>query len=137
MMLLFAGLALLAVIATGVAADSLITVPISKRIDFNGIPDFTKRDREHLRNLVKRGGYRRQSSTAHKTTGIPLNNTGGIYVATIGTGEPATSLRTVSLVNFCLARSLIFSPKTNSLLIPGAPRPGWERTSITLKPRTV
>ena len=90
-MLLFAGLALLAVLATGVAADSLITVPISKLTDFNGMPDFIKRDREHLRNLVKRGGHRRQSSTVNEPPSILLNNTGGIYVATIGIGEPATN----------------------------------------------
>jgi hypothetical protein len=96
-MLLFAGLAPLVVLATGVVADStlardsLIKVPISKRINFNGIPDFTKRDREHLRNLVKRGGHRRQSSTANKVPDISLNNTGGIYVATIGVGDPPTN----------------------------------------------
>ena len=124
MMLLFAGFAPLVVLATGVAADfplardSLITVPISKRIDFNGIPDFIKRDREHLRDLVKRGGHRRQFSTANKTPSILLNNTGGIYVATIGIGEPATNCESC---NFCLARSLILLPKTDSLLIPGVP----------------
>jgi hypothetical protein len=96
-MLLFAGFAPLVVLATGVVADSspardsIITFPISKRLNFNGIPDFTKRDRDHLRNLVKRGGHRRQSSTVNKTPDIPLNNTGGIYVATIGVGDPPTN----------------------------------------------
>lgn len=95
-MLLLAGLAPLVVLATGVVADpslardSLITFPISKRINFNGIPDFTKRDRKHSRNLVKRGCNRRQSSAVSKTPGIPLNNTGGIYAVNIGVGDPPT-----------------------------------------------
>jgi hypothetical protein len=99
MLLLAAILVPLVVLATGVVADStpardsLIKVPISKRTNFNGIlPDFAKRDREHLRNLVKRSGHRRKCSTGNKTPpSIPLNNTGGIYVATIGVGEPATN----------------------------------------------
>ena len=98
-MLLSTGLASLVVLATGVVADpslaiardSLIRVPISKRINFNGIPDFTKRDRDHLRNLVKRSGHRHRSPNVNKIPDIPLNNTGGIYVATIGVGEPATN----------------------------------------------
>ena len=95
-MLLFAGLVPLVVLATGVVADSplardsLVTVPISKRIDSNGIPDSTKRDRGHLSNLVKRGGHRCQSRTVNKTLNLPLNNTGFNYVVTIGVGEPAT-----------------------------------------------
>jgi hypothetical protein len=94
-MLLVAGLAPLVVLATSVVAnpsvarDSLITVPISKHINFNGAPDFIKRDREHLKNLVRRG-RRWQSLAVNKTPDITLNNTGGIYVATIGVGEPAT-----------------------------------------------
>ncbi len=86
-MLLVAGLVPLVVLATrvlgdpSVARDSLFTVPISKRISFNGAPDFTQRDRKRLRNLVKR---------VNMAPSIPLNNTGGAYVATIGVGEPAT-----------------------------------------------
>ena len=95
-MLLLAGLAPLVVLATGVVAaslarDSLITVPISKRINFNGMPDLAKRDREHLRNLVKRGVHQRQSSTVNKVADIPLSNPGGIYVATVSVGDPPTS----------------------------------------------
>jgi hypothetical protein len=96
-MLLSAGLAPLVLLVAGVIADpslardSLITVPISKRTDFNAIPDFTKRDRERLRQLVERSSHRRQSSTVSKAPDIPLNNTGGIYVATIGVGNPATN----------------------------------------------
>jgi hypothetical protein len=124
-MLLSAGLASLVVLATGVVADpslaiardSLIRVPISKHINFKGIPDFTKRDRDHLRNLVKRCGHRHQSPTVNKTPNIPLDNIGGIYVATIGVGD--------------------LSPKTDSSLILGAPPPGWERITIMLKPRAV
>lgn len=97
LVLLLSGLASLAVLATGVvnnpslARDSLIAVPISKRVDFNGIPDFTKRDREHLRNLVKRGGHRHRSLTVNKTPSMPLNNTGGGYVVTVGVGQPPTN----------------------------------------------
>ena len=96
-MFLFTGLAPLIVLATGLVADpslardSLVRVPISKRTNFNGISDFSKRDREHLGSLVKRGRHRRQSSTVNKVADIPLNNTGGVYVATIGVGDPPTS----------------------------------------------
>ncbi|KAI0279620.1 acid protease [Russula aff. rugulosa BPL654] len=94
MLLLLARLAPLVVLATGHLTDpslaraSLLKVPISKRIDFNGRSDFTKRDREHLRNLVRRGGHRRRSSTVNKITDIALNNTGGIYVANVSVGDP-------------------------------------------------
>jgi hypothetical protein len=141
-MLLLTGLAPLVVLVTGVVADpslardSLITVPISQRMNFNGIPDFTRRGREHSRNLVKRGGHRRQSSTVNKTPDISLNNTGGIYVATIGIGEPATECESRKFLPR-MVPYLIFSPKTDSSLIPGAPLPGWERPSLTLKPRAV
>jgi hypothetical protein len=141
MLLLAAVLAPLVVLAAGVVADStpardsLIKVPITKRTNFNGIPDFAKRDREHLRNRVKRGGHRRQSSTINKVPSIPLNNTGGIYVATIGIGEPATNCECCKFLPRMVSN--ILAPKTNSSLIPGAPSPGWERISLSFKPRAV
>ena len=97
MLLLLTGVAPLIALAAGFVADplltrhSLLTVPITRHVEFNGISDFTKRDREHLRNLVKRGRHRRQSSTASKVANTPLNNTGGIYVATIAVGNPPTN----------------------------------------------
>ena len=114
-MFLSAGLAPLVMLAMGLVADPslalashyLLTVPISRHVDFNGISDFTKKDREHLRNLVKRGRHRRQSSTVNKVANIPLNNTGGIYVATIGVGTPPTSCGSCiflpSMVSYILA----------------------------------
>ncbi len=77
-LLLVAGLVPLAVLATGLVADtslaqdSLLKMPISKRNSFNVISDFTKRDhREHWRNLVKRGGHRRQSPDREQNTVHP------------------------------------------------------------------
>ena len=99
LLLLLAGLApSLVVLAAGVVADppfardTLLTVPISKRINYNGIYDLTKRDREHFTNLVKRGGgHRRQSSNINKIPSILINNTGIGYVATIAVGSPPTN----------------------------------------------
>jgi hypothetical protein len=98
-MLLLAGLAPLVALVAGVVTDpsptrhSFLTVPISKHLDFNakGMSDFTKRDQEHLRNLVRRGDHRRQSSTVNKVAEIALNNTRGTYVATVSVGDPPTS----------------------------------------------
>jgi hypothetical protein len=142
-MLLLAALAPLVVLATGVIAgpplarDSLIRVPITQRTNFNGIPDFTTRGREHMRNLVKRGGHRRQSSTVNKTPSIPLNYTGGVYVATIGVGEPAKNCESCKSLPRMVTYNL--APKTDSWLIQGVPSPGWgrTRTTPTLKPRAV
>ena len=126
-MLLFAGLAPLVVLATGVLADSplardsLVTVPISKRIDLNGIPDFIKRDREHLRNLVKRGGHRRQFSTANKTPSVLLNNNGSIYVATIGIGEPATNCESCKF----LPRKVSYTLTQDRLLVDSGSAMTW------------
>jgi hypothetical protein len=94
-MFLLARLAPLVVLATGLVAGpslaraSLLKMPISKRSDFNA--DFVKRDREHLRNLVKRGVHQRQSSTVNEIADIPLTNIGGIYAATVSVGDPPTS----------------------------------------------
>jgi hypothetical protein len=91
-MFLSAGLAPLVMLAMALVAEpslALFKVPISRQVDPIGISDFAKRDREHLRNLVKRGRHRRQASTASKVVDIPLNNTGGIYVATISVGDPS------------------------------------------------
>ena len=99
--LVVAGFAPLVALATSIVADpsvardSLITVPISKHI--NRAPDFIKRDREHLRSLVRRG-HRWQSLTVNKSPDTPLNNTGGIYVATIEVGEPATKCESFQLL---------------------------------------
>ena len=93
-MLLLAGLAPLIVLVAGIVADSsphgqsLLKVPITKHVDYNG---FIKRDREHLRNFVRRGGHRRQSSTESKTADMLLNNTAGIYIATVSVGNPPTA----------------------------------------------
>jgi hypothetical protein len=121
-MFLFVGLALLVVLATGLLAEpslahhSLIKVPISKRTTgFNGISDFAKRDREHLRNLVarKRDCARRQSSTASKIVDIPLNNTGGIYVATIGVGDPKKECESCRF----LPRMVSYIPAQDRLIV--------------------
>jgi hypothetical protein len=115
MLLLLARLAPLVVLATGHLTDpsharaSLLKVPISKRIDFNGMSDFTKRDREHLRNLVKRGGHRRRSSTVNKITDIALNNTGGIYVANFSVGDPPTSCEFCQLLSHMVRVSYILA----------------------------
>ena len=132
-MLLFAGLAPLVVLATGVVADSslardsFIRFPISKRLNFNGIPDFTKRDQDHLRNLVKCGGHRRQSSAVNKTPDIPLNNTGGIYVATIGVGDPPTNCESCKflhrIVSYSLAQDRLLVDSGSALTWVGANKP--------------
>jgi hypothetical protein len=96
-MLLLAGLAPLVALVAGVVtgssppSHSFLTVPITKHVDFNGMSDFIKRDPGHLRDLVKRGGHRRQSSTGNKVADILLNNTGSGYVATVSVGNPPTS----------------------------------------------
>jgi hypothetical protein len=138
-MFLLAGLAPLVVLATGVVADSsvardsLIRFPISKRINFNGILDFSRRDREHLSNLVKRSGHQRQSSIVNKTSNIPLNNTGGIYVATIGVGEPATNCESCrflpSMVSYILAQDRLIVDSGTALTWVGANNPYVETKS--------
>jgi len=129
-MLLFAGLAPLAVLATGVVADSslardsLVKFPISKRMNFNGKPEFAKRDRDHLRSLVKRHGHRDQSPTVNKTPDIPLNNTGGIYVATIGVGDPPTNCESCKflprMVSYILAQDQLLVDSGSAITWVGA-----------------
>ena len=141
-MLLLAEFASLFVLASGVVADpslardSLIKVPISKRVNFNGVPDFSKRDREHLRKLVKRGGQQRQSSTVNKTPDIPLNNTGGIYVATIGVGDPPTNCESCKflprMVSYILAQDRLILDSGSSLTWVGANTP-YVKTKSSVK----
>ena len=141
-MLLLTGLAPLVVLVTGVVADpslardSLIRVPVSQRTSFYGITDFTPRGREHLRNLVKRGGHRRQSSTVNKTPSIPLNNTGGIYVATIGVGEPATECESCNflplMVPYILSKDQLLLDSGSALTWVGANKP-YVKTKSSVK----
>jgi cathepsin E len=132
-MLLLAGLAPLVVLATGVVAnpslarDSVLSVPISKRTNFDGIHNFAKRDREHLRNLVKRGCQQRQSSTVNKTPDIPLNNTGGIYTVIIGIGEPPTNCECCKflprMVSHILAQDQLLLDSGSAVTWVGANKP--------------
>jgi hypothetical protein len=141
-MLLLAGLAPLVVLAAGVVADpslardSLVAVPISKRLSFNGIPDFTKRDREHLRSLVKRSCHQRQSSTINKTPDIPLNNTGGIYVATVGVGNPPTNCESCNflprIVSYILAQDQLLLDSGSATTWVGANKP-YVKTKSSVK----
>jgi cathepsin E len=144
-MFLLAVLAPLVALATGVVAastlarDSLITVPISKRTDFDGIPNFAKRDREHLRNLVKRSGHRPRCS---KTLDMPLNNTGGVYVATIGIGEPATDCESCKflshMVSYILAQDRLILDSGSATTWVGANKPYVEtKSSVKTKNRVV
>lgn len=140
--LLLSGLVPLAVLATAVAADpplardSLIAMPISKRVNFNGIPEFTKRDREHLRSLVKRGGHRLRSSTVNKTPSIPLNNTGGGYVVTLGVGQPATNCESCKflprMVSYILAQDRLLLDSGSALTWVGSSKP-YVKTESSVK----
>ena len=138
-MFLFAGFVPLVVLATGLVADpslahdSLLVVPISKRTNFDGVPDFSKRDREHLRNLAKRSSHRRRSSTADKAAHTPLNNTGGIYVATIGVGSPPTNCESCKfpllMVSYILSKDQLLVDSGSAITWVGANKHYVETTS--------
>ena len=93
-MLLIASLIPLVVLATGVAAgptvirdDSHISLPISRHLNPNGKLGIIQRDRKRLNNLVSDG---KRSSTWHETHNLPLNDTGIVYSASVGIGDPPT-----------------------------------------------
>jgi|SRR6267154_833490 len=93
-MLLIASLTLLVVLVTGVAGgptvirdDSRISLPISRHFNQNGKLGIIQRDRKRLNNLVSDG---KRSSALHETHNLPLNNTGIVYSASIGIGDPPT-----------------------------------------------
>ena len=89
-MLLIASLTPLVVLATGVAAgptvirdDSHISLPISRYLNHDGNLGIIQRDMKRL-NSGKR------SSTLDETYNLPLNNTGIVYSAPVGIGDPPT-----------------------------------------------
>lgn len=95
-MLLVTFLVPFVVLAAGVVAgptvvrDSArprISLPISRHVNHhNGKLDLIQRDRKHSKNSVK-DGQRRSSSTPNLT----VNDTGIVYVTSVGVGDPATS----------------------------------------------
>jgi hypothetical protein len=93
-MLLIASLTPLVVLATGVAASptvirdgSHISLPISRHLNYDGNLGIIQRDRKRLNNLVSDG---KRSSTLDETHNLPLNNTGIVYSASVGIGDPPT-----------------------------------------------
>jgi hypothetical protein len=94
-MLLVAALAPFVVLATRVAAETIVTrdapisVPIVKQISSTGPLNLFQRDRVRSRSLVIRG-QQRDSSTLKATADVPLNNSGFAYTAKIGFGTPPT-----------------------------------------------
>ena len=141
-MFLLVGLAPLVVLATGLvgspslAQGSHVTVPLSKRTSVSGISDFTKRDWDHWRNLVKRDGHRRQSSTENKTPTIPLNNIGGTYVATISVGDSPSeceSCKSLShMVSYILTQDQLLLDSGSALTWVGANK-SYVRTKSSVK----
>jgi cathepsin E len=93
-MLLIASLTPLVVLATGVAAiptvirdNSHISLPISRHLNHNGKLGIIQRDWKRLNNLVSDG---KRSSAWHETHNLPLNDTGIVYSASVGIGDPPT-----------------------------------------------
>jgi hypothetical protein len=110
-------------------------MPIFKR---HGISDFTKRDyREHWKNLERRGGHRRQSPTENKTPSIPLNNIGGVYVATIGVGVPPTECESCKflsrMVSYILAQDQLLVDSGSALTWLGANGKTYVKTKSSVK----
>jgi hypothetical protein len=89
-MLLIASLTPLVVLATRAAAGSTvirdypISLPISRHLSHNGNLGIIQSDQKHLNNLVSDGKH---SSSTHS---LPLNNTGIVYSASVGIGDPPT-----------------------------------------------
>ena len=74
-------------------SGSRISLSISRRhIDLNGELDLIQRDKKHSKNSPK-GVHRRGSST----TSLTVNDTGTLYVTSVGVGEPATSCESYQL----------------------------------------
>lgn len=89
-MFLIASLTYLVVLATGIVAgptvirdDSHISLPISRHLNHDGNLGIIQRDRSRLNN-------RKRSSILDEPHSLPLNNTGIVYSARVGIGDPPT-----------------------------------------------
>lgn len=67
--------------------DSLITVPIARRINGTGIHNILARDQARARALIARG----KEDPAKRTASITVTNEVDTYVASVGVGSPPTT----------------------------------------------
>ncbi|KAJ6489065.1 aspartic peptidase domain-containing protein [Mycena sanguinolenta] len=73
-----------------VVKDSIITLPISRRLNFTGTSTILQKDMARIRTLISR------KAAKHSARGIisePVSNQGVTYTASIGVGNPATTYK--------------------------------------------
>lgn len=93
-MLLITSLIPLILLSTGIAGgttvirDSHISLSISRHLNHNGNLGIIQRDRKRLDNLVSGGKH--SSSTLDETHNLLKYNTGIVYSASVGIGDPPT-----------------------------------------------
>jgi hypothetical protein len=97
-------------------SGSRISFPISRNINPNVKLDLIQRDRKHLKNSVM-DGQRRSSSTPN----LIVNDTGTVYVTSVGIGEPATSCESSQLPPSIVS----YMPDLDSLILDTAGANAW------------
>jgi hypothetical protein len=97
-------------------SGSRFSLSLSRQINPNGKLDLIQRDREHSKNSVK-DSKRRDSSTPSLT----INDTGTIYVTSVGVGEPATSCESCQLPLGMVS----YMPNLDSLVLDTASANIW------------